>query len=91
MKTRKLLIIIISIIILLMFGLVSYVSYNMGISYGEQHAEEIRESRISESLLCIANNPGIPQFAKYCFLSSTPAPLGETRATSINFGGIIRL
>ena len=51
MKIRKLLIIIVSIIILLMFGLVSYVSYDMGISYGEQHAEEIRSSRTTDSLV----------------------------------------
>ena len=51
MKIRKLLIIIVSIIILLMFGLVSYVSYDMGISYGEQNAEEIRSSRITDSLV----------------------------------------
>ena len=51
MKIRKLLIIIVSIIILLMFGLVSYVSYDIGISYGEQNAEEIRSSRITDSLV----------------------------------------
>jgi membrane fusion protein (multidrug efflux system) len=51
MKIRKLLIIIVSIIILLMFGLVSYVSYDMGISYGEQNAEEIRLSRTTDSLV----------------------------------------
>ena len=51
MKIRKLLIIIVSIVILLMFGLVSYVSYDMGISYGEQNAEVIRESRITDSLV----------------------------------------
>jgi len=34
-----------------MFGLVSYVSYDMGISYGEQNAEVIRESRITDSLV----------------------------------------
>ena len=44
MKIRKILIIIVSIIILLMFGLVSYVSYNMGINYGEHNAEVIREA-----------------------------------------------
>ena len=51
MKIRKLLIIIVSIIILLMFGLVSYVSYDMGISYGEQNAEKIRLSRTTDSLV----------------------------------------
>ena len=51
MKIRKLLIIIVSIIILLMFGLVSYVSYDMGISYGEQNAEVIRASRITADSL----------------------------------------
>jgi multidrug efflux pump subunit AcrA (membrane-fusion protein) len=34
-----------------MFGLVSYVSYDMGISYGEQNAEEIRSSRTTDSLV----------------------------------------
>ena len=51
MKIRKLLIIIVSVIILLIFGLVSYVSYDMGISYGEQNAEAIRESRMTDSLV----------------------------------------
>ena len=51
MKIRKLLIIIVSVIILLMFGLVSSISYNMGMNYGEQHAEEIRESRITDTLV----------------------------------------
>jgi len=50
MKIRKVLIIIVSGIILLMFGLVSSVSYNMGISYGEKNAETIRESRLTDSI-----------------------------------------
>ncbi|MDC0249561.1 HlyD family efflux transporter periplasmic adaptor subunit [Flavobacteriales bacterium] len=51
MKIRKLLIIIVSVIILLMFGLISSVSYNMGVSYGEKNAETIRKSRITNSLV----------------------------------------
>ena len=51
MKIRKLLIIITSALILLLFGLVSSISYNMGMNYGEQHAEEIRESRITDTLV----------------------------------------
>ena len=51
MKIRKLLIIIVSVIILLMFGLVSSVSYDMGMSYGEKNAESIRETRITDSLV----------------------------------------
>ena len=46
------LLIIISIIITLIFFLISNkVSYDMGISYGEQNAEIIRESRITDSLV----------------------------------------
>lgn len=51
MKIRKLLIIIVSVMILLMFGLISSVSYNMGMSYGEKNAETIRKSRITDSLV----------------------------------------
>jgi len=51
MEIRKILIITSSIIILLVFGLVSFVSYNMGISYGERNAEEIRASRLEDSLI----------------------------------------
>ena len=50
MKIRKLLIIIVSVMILLMFGLISSVSYDMGMSYGEKNAESIRKSRITDSL-----------------------------------------
>lgn len=50
MNIRKTLIIVVSIIILLLFGLVSSISYNAGMSYGEQNAESIRESRITDSI-----------------------------------------
>jgi len=50
MKIRKILIIVVSALILLMFVLVSSVSYNMGMSYGEQNAEAIREAEITDSL-----------------------------------------
>ena len=50
MRIRKILIIIVSVLILLMFVLVSSVSYNMGMSYGEQNAEAIREAGITDSL-----------------------------------------
>jgi membrane fusion protein (multidrug efflux system) len=50
MKIRQILIIVVSVISLLMFGLVSYISYNMGMDYGEQNAEDIRKSRITNSL-----------------------------------------
>ena len=50
MRIRKILIIVVSALILLMFVLVSSVSYNMGMSYGEQNAEAIREAEITDSL-----------------------------------------
>ena len=50
MNIRKTLIIIVSIIILLLFGLISSISYNAGMSYGEQNAESIRKSRITDSI-----------------------------------------
>ena len=50
MKMRKILIIVVSLIILLMFVLVSSVSYNIGMSYGEQNAEAIREAVATDSL-----------------------------------------
>ena len=49
MKIRKVLIIITSSIIVLMFYLVSSISYNLGISYGEENAEKIRENRTSNN------------------------------------------
>ena len=45
MNIRKTLIIIVSIIILLFFGLVSSISYNAGMSYGVDNAETIRASK----------------------------------------------
>ncbi len=45
MNIRKTLIIIVSIIILLLFGLVSSISYNAGMSYGVDNAEKIRASK----------------------------------------------
>jgi multidrug efflux pump subunit AcrA (membrane-fusion protein) len=45
MNIRKTLIIIVSIIILLLFGLVSSISYNSGMSYGVDNAETIRASK----------------------------------------------
>ena len=45
MNIRKTLIIIVSIIILLFFGLVSSISYNAGMSYGVDNAEKIRASK----------------------------------------------
>ena len=50
MKIRQLLIIVVGVISLLIFGSVSYISYNMGMDYGEQNAEDIRKSRITNSL-----------------------------------------
>ncbi len=49
MKIRKVLIIITSSIIVLMFILVSSISYNLGINYGEENAEKIREKRAYKS------------------------------------------
>ncbi len=45
MNIRKTLIIIVSIVILLLFGLVSSISYNSGMSYGVDNAETIRASK----------------------------------------------
>lgn len=45
MNIRKTLIIIVSIVILLLFGLVSSISYNFGMSYGVDNAETIRASK----------------------------------------------
>ena len=50
MKMRKILIIVVSLIILLMFVLISAISYNIGMGYGEQNAEAIREALITDSL-----------------------------------------
>ena len=51
MKIRQILIIITFTIVLILFGLASYISYNMGIKYGEQNAETIRKSRMSKTLV----------------------------------------
>ena len=47
---RKILIIISSILILILFGIVSSVSYDMGISHGVKNAEKIRSENNKESL-----------------------------------------
>ena len=57
MKLRHILIIIMSILILIAFSLVSSISYNMGVSYGEENAEIIRKSRITDSLLHEKTSP----------------------------------
>ena len=41
LKLRKLLIIVVSALVVFAFIIVSSISYNMGISYGEKNAEEI--------------------------------------------------
>ena len=46
MNIRKTLIIIVSIVILLLFGLVSSISYNFGMSYGVDNAETIRALKV---------------------------------------------
>ncbi len=51
MKIRKLLIIIVSALILAAFMLVSSISYNMGMSYGEENAETIRKARVTDSMV----------------------------------------
>jgi membrane fusion protein, multidrug efflux system len=45
MNIRKTLIIIVSIVIILLFGLVSSISYNSGMKYGVDNAETIRASK----------------------------------------------
>ena len=47
---RKILIIILSILILILFGVVGSVSYDMGISYGVKNAEKIRSENNKESI-----------------------------------------
>ena len=49
MNTRKTLIIISSLIVIALFALTSYFSYNFGINYGVENAELIREQRAGES------------------------------------------
>lgn len=49
MNTRKTLIIISSLIVIALFALSSYISYNFGINYGVENAELIREQRAGES------------------------------------------
>ena len=45
MKTRQVLIIVSSLILLCLFGITGNLSYKSGVTYGEQHAEEIRLER----------------------------------------------
>ena len=49
MNTRKTLIIISSLIVIALFALTSYISYNFGMNYGVENAELIREKRAGES------------------------------------------
>ena len=48
---RKILIIVVSILILVILILSSYISYDMGVKYGEKNAEIIRESNIKDRVL----------------------------------------
>ena len=47
---RKILIIISSVVVIILFGVVSSVSYDMGISYGVKNAEKIRSENIKDSI-----------------------------------------
>ncbi len=47
---RKILIIISSVVIIILFGIVGSVSYDMGISYGVKNAEKIRSEKNNESI-----------------------------------------
>ena len=49
MNTRKTLIIISSLIVIALFALTSYISYNFGMNYGVENAELIRDQRAGES------------------------------------------
>ena len=49
MNTRKTLIIISGLIVIALFALTSYISYNFGMNYGVENAELIREQRAGES------------------------------------------
>tara|TARA_Y100001954_G_scaffold107980_1_gene117367 strand:+ start:6607 stop:7770 length:1164 start_codon:yes stop_codon:yes gene_type:complete len=47
---RKILIIISSVVVIILFGVVSSLSYDMGISYGVKNAEKIRSENIKDSI-----------------------------------------
>ena len=49
MKIRHLLIIVTITLIIIAFGIASYISYNIGINYGEENAETIRSEKIKDS------------------------------------------
>ena len=49
MNTRKTLIIISGLIVIALFALTSYISYNFGMNYSVENAELIREQRAGES------------------------------------------
>ena len=69
MNIRKILIIIVSAIILLLFALVASISYNTGMSYGVKNAETIRNEKaitaeinkqeVKSVLVTKVNNTGI--------------------------------
>ena len=51
MKIRQLLIIIVTVLIFIAFGITSSISYDMGVTHGVTNAETIRESKITDSLI----------------------------------------
>ena len=53
MKIRHILIIIVTILIIIAFGVTSSISYNIGVNYGEKNAETIRSEKIKDSTLHI--------------------------------------
>ena len=55
MRLRHVLIIISSAIIILLIIIISSISYKMGVNYGEQNAEEIRENKTQDSTVYETN------------------------------------
>ena len=50
MKIRQLLIIIVTVLILISFAIISSISYDMGVDYGEENAETIRLEKKTDSV-----------------------------------------
>ena len=85
MKTRHVLIIVSSIILLITLYYVGYSCYMMGITYGEQNAELIRKERLLRSYINYeVPESTIPKYVKTKVISNKTIPL-----TIKSFGRVI--
>ena len=81
MKTRQVLIIISSIILLSLISFIGKISYESGVSYGEKNAEEIRLKRIKTDF----KDSIIPKYVNTKTIFNDTIPFTNQRIGKSNF------